>query len=923
MVSLINKIEIQQAYRLLVEPGQVVELRALKATVANNGQYPGTYGGYFNNEGALLNHLALLKKAKGVYVSLQVCKPDLIHRSYNNLQRQETTTADKDITRYRWLLIDSDPDRPVSDISASHFEHSSALQHSRMIAEALTERGWPAPVFADSGNGGHLLYRIDLPVADKDLVKRTLEGLAKAYDTVDVHVDQTVYNPARICKLYGTLVCKGDNTVERPHRMSRLLEVPEQIQIVPRELLEEVAGPDQSIPLALPDGVKESFSAEDFLLKHHIDTYPPQPYVGGTRWKLKTCAWNGHTDKSACVYQFADGRLGASCSHNSCKGKGWREFRVVFEPDAYIRKVTPPSGDHHPQTKGFNLTDLGNAERFASRYRDTVRWCETWNTWMIFNGKCWEPDRINYVGQLAKRVVRSIYQEAANEPDEPRRKLLAKHASSSESNRAIRAMLDRAKSELPVLPEAFNVHLYLLNCENGTLDLRTGKLRPHRPSDMLTRCLKINYNPQATCQRWATFIDGIFAGDETLISFMQQALGMSLCGDTSEQCLFICHGTGSNGKTTMLETIRIIMGNYALAANIETFQMKKHEGIGNDVAELYGARFVTASENALGSRLNEAFIKKATGKEPLRARRLHENEFEFMPEFTIWFAVNHKPVVKDTSKGMWRRVHFVPFNVTIEGDKLDKHLGEKLLEESEGILAWLVQGCMQWYKQGRLEAPKAVKDATQAYRSEMDIVSRFLEAECVLGDDKKAGVKQVLDRFESWCKQNGESFDAKHLKSALNERGYQSKRSTGGLWVWSGIGLLSDGSDGSDGKSKVSYARENTLQKTPNSPSLTVTTSLSEHKNEPQSDGTVTCEPDEARNLSSPDQGFATLRHRIEDHIAYKKRYVQRVPQELLWYVSGQDKEALGFDAYLARVDESDPPVAIEAMRRTLGEYEE
>lgn len=790
-MSLINKIEIQKAYNLLIEPGQVVELRALKATVANNGQFPATYGGYFNSEGALLNHLALLKKAKGVYITLQVCKPDLIHRAYNSIQRQETTTADKDIVRYRWLLIDSDPDRSVSDISANHFEHSSALQHSRMIAEQLTARGWPAPVFADSGNGGHLLYRIDLPVEDKDLVKRVLEGLAKAYDAVDVHVDQTVYNPARICKLYGTLVCKGDNTVERPHRMSRLLEVPEHIEIVSRELLEDAAVPDQAAPLALPDGIKESFSAQDFIDKHHIDTYPPQTYAGGTRWKLKACVWNGHTDKSACVYQFADGRLGASCSHNSCKGKGWKEFRLVFEPDAYTRKVPPSSGDH---PKGFNLTDLGNAERFAARYRDTVHWCETWNTWMIFNGKCWEPDRINYVGQLAKTVVRSIYQEAANELDEARRKLLAKHASSSESNRAIRAMLDRAKSEIPVLPEAFNTYLYLLNCENGTLDLRTGQLRPHKPEDMLTRCLKINYNPQAACQRWQTFIDGIFASDTSLITFMQQALGMSLCGDTSEQCLFICHGTGSNGKTTMLETIRIIMASYALAANIETFQMRKHEGIGNDVAELYGARFVTASENALGSRLNEAFIKKATGKEPLRARRLHENEFEFMPEFTIWFAVNHKPVVKDTSKGMWRRVHFIPFNVTIENP--DKHLGEKLLDEAEGILAWLVQGCMYWHKQGHLEAPIIVKDATQAYRNEMDVMARFIDECCQEYSEAEVGATELYQAYKQWCEQQEEQPESQRAFGLkMSEKGYK-KEKTRTVKVYRGITLIPVDLDG-------------------------------------------------------------------------------------------------------------------------------
>jgi putative DNA primase/helicase len=261
------------------------------------------------------------------------------------------------------------------------------------------------------------------------------------------------------------------------------------------------------------------------------------------------------------------------------------------------------------------------------------------------------------------------------------------------------------------------------------------------------------------------------------MSFMQQALGMSLCGDISEQCLFICYGTGSNGKTTMLETVRIIMASYALAANIETFQMHKHEGIGNDIAELYGARLVTASENTLGSRLNEAFIKKATGKEPLRARRLHENEFEFMPEFTIWFAVNHKPIVKDTSRGMWRRVHFIPFDVTI--DNPDKHLGEKLLDESEGILAWLVQGCMHWYRQGHLEPPKAVTEATDAYRNEMDMVARFIEECCEKSPNAVVGATELYQVYKQWCDENGERYEKQTTFGAqLVEKGFAKEKSS-------------------------------------------------------------------------------------------------------------------------------------------------
>jgi len=442
----------------------------------------------------------------------------------------------------------------------------------------------------------------------------------------------------------------------------------------------------------------------------------------------------------------------------------------------------------------FNFTDLGNAERFAARYHDRVRWSEVWNTWLVFTGKYWDTDKAGQVDQLAKATVRAIYQEAAAEPDDGKRKAIVKHAVASESNRAVRALLDRAKSELPAVPSEFNTHLHLINCQNGTLDLRTGQLRAHNPKDLLTRCVTVNYNPQASCDQWRAFIHTIFDGNRDLITFLQQALGMSLSGDISEQCLFICHGGGSNGKTTLLECVRIILGAYGMAANIETFQTRKNDSARYDVVELYGARFVTASENTIGSRLNEAFVKKATGKEPLRGARKYEGEFEFMPECTLWLAVNHKPVVKDTTKGMWRRVHFIPFSVTIDDQHIDKHLGDKLAAEAEGIFAWLVQGCISWYQQGRLNVPAIVRNATQVYKAEMDTVANFLQSECVLGKEYDAGTKHLQERYEWWCGQNGEVYKAAELKKGLNERGLHSTR-TGVGYVYHGIGLLSTEND--------------------------------------------------------------------------------------------------------------------------------
>ncbi|HLZ61705.1 MAG TPA: hypothetical protein VKR06_32570 [Ktedonosporobacter sp.] len=359
--SLLAVQEIKHAHQLLFAPGQVVEVRALEASMG--GSRPATYSGYFDNAQALITALGSLTSAKGIYWGIQQCHPDLLHRVHNKLVSAKHTTSDHEIVRYRWLPIDCDV-RRLADISSTNQEHSTSGARARHIRELLRARGWPDPIFASSGNGAHLLYRIDLPVEDRDLVKRVLEALSAEVSDTLVQVDTSVHNPSRIFKCYGTRVCKGDNTPERPHRLARLVEVPETIQVVSREQLEALAttaGVVREEPRRnhatlstasrneqsrVPDKNKQStrddqrpsdpFDLAAFLKKHNIEHNGGESYQGGTRYRLTCCVWNeSHTDKSACVFQFADGRLGASCSHNSCQGKGWQEFRLVFEPDAY------------------------------------------------------------------------------------------------------------------------------------------------------------------------------------------------------------------------------------------------------------------------------------------------------------------------------------------------------------------------------------------------------------------------------------------------------------------------------------------------------------------------------------------------------------------------------------------------------------
>lgn len=460
------------------------------------------------------------------------------------------------------------------------------------------------------------------------------------------------------------------------------------------------------------------------------------------------------------------------------------------------------SGAASSTTKQFHATDLGNGERFAYHYRDTVRWCEEWKSWLIYDGGYWKKDKSGKIGRYAKDTIRAMYREAAGEPDDKARKKLAQHALKTESNGAQKAMLEQAKSELLIESKAFNPDMNLLNCTNGTIDLATGTMYQHDPHDFITRCADASYDPDADCPQWRRFIDIIFNHDGEMVAFIQQALGMSLSGSTQEQKFFICHGVGSNGKTTMLEVVRRILGSYAVAANIETFMMRKNEGVRNDLAELYGARLVNASENKLGSRLNEALIKKVTGGEPERARYLFSNEFEYMPEYTLWLASNHKPTVKDMTKGIWRRVVLVPFEVVFEEEhedpdrRLDPRLIHRLLEERDGIFTWLVKGCEQWLEAGHLTPPSSVKKATQEYRAEMDVLNAFIQERCV--NVRRVQAKPLYTAYTEWCHESGETPEKlTAFGRQMKEYGYE-KKLIGGKIFYIGLSLVDVTEDAED-----------------------------------------------------------------------------------------------------------------------------
>jgi putative DNA primase/helicase len=460
-----------------------------------------------------------------------------------------------------------------------------------------------------------------------------------------------------------------------------------------------------------------------------------------------------------------------------------------YEPVDNVVSISANGYGAAQPPRGYNLTDLGNAERFVTSHGKEVRYCYPWRKWMVRTGTRWERDEAGQVHKLAKGRVRGIYREASDAEDEDRRKALAKHAANSESETRIRAMIELAKSEVPISPDKLDADPWLLNVRNGTIDLRTGELREHRREDLITKLAPIDYDPDAKAPTWEAFLERVLPGQE-LRAFVQRAIGYSATGDTSEQCMFIHHGPGANGKSTFQETVAAALGDYAMRTPTETLLVKRSGGVPNDVARLKGARFVTASETEEGRRLAESLVKDLTGQDTISARFMWAEWFDFKPTHALHLSTNHKPEIRGTDAAIWRRIRLIPWAVTIPPGEQDRRLAEKLRGELPGVLAWVVRGCLAWQREG-LQAPEEVRQATKAYRAEMDVLAAFLADCCVRDEDEDAFAGELWGAWKRWCEETGEQAGTqKRFGGRLAERGFLNHRdSRTGRKVWAGLSL--------------------------------------------------------------------------------------------------------------------------------------
>ena len=408
--------------------------------------------------------------------------------------------------------------------------------------------------------------------------------------------------------------------------------------------------------------------------------------------------------------------------------------------------------------KWYSLDDTGNAMRLHDAYGDMLRYSYVDKRWLYYKGGKWNYDNIGFSRRTVDAVVNSMEQERPRyQMDDEMEKAFEKHIKRSRSFTGKTNMLREAEHYNPILPSMMDRKKEWLNCKNGMVHLKSGNLAPHQKEDCISKITQCEYVPDAPPPTlWLSFLEEIFGGDKELIRYIQKAVGYSLTGSTAEQCAFFLFGTGRNGKSTFLEIIRYIMGDYATNIQPQTIMVKPSSGGGanSDIARLKGARFVTSVEPNEGMRIDEGLLKQLTGDDVVTARKLYGDEFEFKPEFKLWMATNHKPIIRGTDTGIWRRIHLIPFTVQIPEDKADKNLKFKLAKEFPSILRWAIEGCRLWQDEG-LRMPKAVLDAVRAYQHEMDVISAFLDSCCIRGEGEvKASALYAV--YARWADENNE-----------------------------------------------------------------------------------------------------------------------------------------------------------------------
>ena len=766
---------IETFLKLLVQPGAVFEIRALK--VKQEYGRPAQFSGYYDYERiskAAEDVVDLGEAPGGVYVTLNPVKPAVMARRACRIERADTgeTTSDHEVESRTTLLIDSDPDRP-SGICATDAEHEAALALSARIVSDLTAAGWPEPVSIDSGNGGQLWYRISLPAEDGELVTRTLAALGKKYDSTVVHIDQTVFNPSRIGRLPGTMNRKGDNTTDRPHRMARVLSAPASLVPVPIELLEALAGP-ASAPK--PNAVQSKSTAwtrdavQQFIDANLSECGPgaPTDYRGGTKWVLEKCPFDeSHTGGCAAVFHSQDGVPGFKCQHNSCVNHHWRGLMAKFGVDN--RSATSAAnGQAGGRPRAPCPTETATLFMQEALLREGLPAVRHWrDCWYAYEDDGWSPVTD---GEMMKRLLTWLQSKGG---------VLADFAT---VNYARNVLANLSAFGLCGIPATVERPCWLSTGE----DARNWVAFSNGVAVDLWRyaeALAAGIEPPADCVRKVTadlfsadFVDYPWSDKpiepslffEYLLRVLPDAdvrnavwrmLGLMVVDNARYEVFFQMTGKGSNGKTVLLDTIEALVGrqnisyvaleSLAPGNRFQNFPLVTSKvNISGELATDIGAASLAAIEGIFKHAVSGGTIEVE--------RKGMDKTFERCRARFVMSA-NSLPTFMDKSEAIWRRLRVIPFEVEIPESEKDVDLAKKsIAADMPGILYWALRGLADVFRLGHV--PDCIRGAAlkAAHRASCDHEREFLLERYEPGTlDDKVMSSLLYAEYKSWMDTNG------------------------------------------------------------------------------------------------------------------------------------------------------------------------
>ena len=449
------------------------------------------------------------------------------------------------------------------------------------------------------------------------------------------------------------------------------------------------------------------------------------------------------------------------------------------------KKVPPRSWD-----------DMGMAQRFLDQLPHSFLYSMTDKMWYAYNGSYWEQDNQGLIEKAADEVINNLKNESLviqDDADKDKAQQAWQKFIKGERSRSSKVnMINEIKHLVPVLHSQWDKEKMMLNTPSGYIDLTNGTLHDHDYKKMFTQETGVDYTEKVDCPLWIEFLNQTFQNDQELIHFIQKIVGYSLTGSNAEQVMFILFGNGRNGKSVLLNIIKYISGSYAKTMNATTI-MQKHNNSGqgptSDIARLEGARLVVSSEANEGDRIDESLIKQMTGGDTLVARYSYGRDFEFDPVFKLWMATNHMPKIYGTDEGIWRRLIIIPFTHTVKKENIDKNLEDKLKAESMGILKWAIDGAMMWQREG-LNPPEVIKQASQDYRKEMDVIEAFISESCVVGDEFKVKASELFDAYKKWANEtnNWEGMSNTKFGMEISKR-FKKKKTMHGIFYY-GVDLV-------------------------------------------------------------------------------------------------------------------------------------